>query len=480
MPDQLANADQLSLEMLGGNSNHTDPADEKAARERNVGKMRLIWNQRRMMLRIAVGALIVSTLIAFVIPKRFESTTRLMPPDEKNSGLALLAAAAGGRSSSSSGGGLVGGLGGGLGSVAGDLLGMKSSGALFVGILQSRTVQDDLITKFNLRKVYRDRLWEDARDDLGKKTDITEERKSGIISIRVTDHSPQRAAAMAQEYVEELKRLLTQVNTSLAHRERVVLEERLAQVKQDLESAEKGFSEFASKNTAIDIQSQGKAMIEAGAALEGQMIAAQTELQSLRQIYSDGNIRVRTTQARGNELQRQLEKLSGTSHSVTTSNGQADQMIYPSIRKLPLLGVNYADLDRNTKIQEAIFETLTQGYELAKVEEAKETPNVKVIDPPNVPEKKSFPPRPLIIILGALLPCFLGAFWILGNARWLEIDQQDPGKVFAQEIFKTMAAHLPSASNGSSISPPKEGSNGDLPGRNGSTSENKEGSRPEE
>src|ERR1700737_366460 len=228
MPDQLANADQLSLEMLGGNSNHTDPADEKAARERTVGKMRLIWNQRRMMLRIAVGALIVSTLIAFVIPKRFESTTRLMPPDEKNSGLALLAAAAGGRSSSSSGGGLVGGLGGGLGSVAGDLLGMKSSGALFVGILQSRTVQDDLITKFNLRKVYRDRLWEDARDDL-----------------------------------EELKRCLTQVNTSSAHRERVFLEDRLGQVKQDLESAEKGFSEFASKKTAMDLKARGAPLMEA-------------------------------------------------------------------------------------------------------------------------------------------------------------------------------------------------------------------------
>jgi capsule polysaccharide export protein KpsE/RkpR len=480
MADPVANADQLSLEMLGDSSNHNGPAEERADRERFVGKLRLLWNQRRILLRITGAALVLSTLIAFVIPKRYESTARLMPPNDTNSGMALLAAVTGGKSASGSGGGLTGGLGGGLGSVASDLLGMKSSGALFVGILQSRTVQDDLINKFDLRKLYRDRLVEDAREDLGKKTDITEDRKSGIISIQVTDKNPQRAAAMAQEYVEELKRLLTQVNTSSAHRERVFLEERLAQVKQDLESAEKGFSEFASKNTAIDIQSQGKAMIEAGAALEGQMIAAQTELQSLRQIYSDGNIRVRTTQARVNELQRQLEKLSGKFDSVTTSNGQADQMIYPSIRKLPLLGVNYADLYRNTKIQEAIFETLTQGYELAKVEEAKETPNVKVIDPPNVPEKKSFPPRPLIIILGALLPCFLGAFWILGNARWMEIDQQDPGKVFAQEIFKTMAAHLPSASNGSSISPPKEGSNGDLPGRNGSTSENKEGSKPEE
>jgi len=266
-----------------------------------------------------------------------------------------------------------------LSSIAGDLLGMKSSGALFIGILQGTTVENDLINKFDLRKLYGDRYWEDARKDLEKKTEIIEDRKSGIISIQITDKNPQRAAAMAQEYIDELKRLLTQVDTSSAHRERVFLEDRLAQVKTDLETAEKNFSEFASKNTALDIQAQGKAMIEAGATLEGQLIGAETELQSLKQIYSDSNVRVRTMQARVNELQHQVEKLGGKFDSATGPNAEPNQSIYPSIRKLPLLGVSYADLYRNAKLQEAIFETLTQGYELAKVQEAKESPSVKVI-----------------------------------------------------------------------------------------------------
>ena len=121
-------------------------------------------------------------------------------------------------------------------------------------------------------------------------TTVSEDRKSGIITLQVTDRDPRRAAAIAQQYVDELDRVVTQLNTSSAHRERIFLEERLAQVKQDLESAEKGFSEFASKNTAIDIQAQGKAMIEAAGALEGELIAAQTELQGLKQIYADGNV----------------------------------------------------------------------------------------------------------------------------------------------------------------------------------------------
>src|ERR1700687_4801074 len=126
MADHVTNADELS-QILGDSSNHSDPAEERAARERVVGKLRLLWNRRQFILRFAGVGLVLSTLIAFVIPKRFESTSRLMPPDELNSGMALLAAATSGRSGS--------GLGGGLGPVAGGLLGMTQSGALFVGVL---------------------------------------------------------------------------------------------------------------------------------------------------------------------------------------------------------------------------------------------------------------------------------------------------------------------------------------------------------
>jgi len=156
----------------------------------------------------------------------------------------------------------------GFGGLASDLLGVKSSGALFVGIVGSATVQDGLIETFQLKKVYRDSKIEDARRDLAERTEIAEDRKSGIISIGVTDHDPKRAAAMAQAYVAELDRLVAQVSTSSARRERIFLEERLQRVKTELDSAARSFSDFASKNTAIDIPAQGKAMVEAAATLQ--------------------------------------------------------------------------------------------------------------------------------------------------------------------------------------------------------------------
>jgi hypothetical protein len=117
--------------------------------------------------------------------------------------------------------------------------------------------------------------------------------------------------------------------------------------------------------------------------------------------------------------------------------------MYPSIRKLPLLGVMYADLYRRTMIQAAVLEALTKEYEMAKVQEAKEIPTVKVLDAADIPDKKSFPPRLLIIFLGMTL-AFAGATtWVFSKTTWDQADSSDPRKVFAQEIFQTTKAYLP-------------------------------------
>ncbi len=363
------------------------------SRQRTVARLRLLWGHRLFLGKVLAIGLIVSSVIAFLIPSSYESTAKLMPPDQGGGGLGILAALAGrvggeGSSSSSTNG---------LAGIAGDLLGLKTSGDLFIGVLESRTVRDDLINKFGLRRVYSfypwSSSWEDTRKSLEDHTDVSSDRKSGILTIKVTDHNPQRAATMAQEYVAELDHVVTTSNTSSAHRERVFLEGRLSEVKQELEFAEKDFSQFASKNTAINVPEQGKAMIAAAAELQGQLIGAQTQLESVKQIYSDNNVRVREAQARVDELRRQLGKITGESSGDVILSGKEPESAYPSIRQLPVLGVSYADLYRRTKVEEAVFESLTQEYELAKVEEAKETPSVKVLDPAQCAPEKVRPPE---------------------------------------------------------------------------------------
>jgi len=403
--------------------------DAEKTRGRRIARARRLWTRRKMLGKFIAWGAVVSVLIAIVIPTRYASTTRLMPPDPpQGQGMAIAAA-------------LSGRLGGGIGALGSSLLGMNTSADLFAEVILSRTVQDELINKFDLRKVYGTKRMVDTRKELTQRTDISIDRKSGVLTIQVTDHEPKRASAMAQEYVAQLDNVVTQLNTSSAHRERVFLEERLTEVKQELKVSEKEFSEFSSKNGTIDIKEQGKAMLESAAVLAGQLIAARTEMQGLRQIYTDNNVRVRAMQARVNELERQIRKVGGADESKDGS-GAADDELYPSIRKLPLLGVTYADLFRRTKVEETVFETLTQQYELAKVQEAKEVPSVKVLDPAEVPEKKVFPPRALLVLTGTMLALALGAAWIFATDGWKRADPQDPGKLLVLEMVRSVEPQI--------------------------------------
>lgn len=116
--------------------------------------------------------------------------------------------------------------------------------------------------------------------------------------------------------------MVAQVSTSSARRERMFIEQRLKNVERDLDSAAKQFSEYASKNTAIDITAQGKAMLEAAATLEWERIPVQSE----------------------------LHKFGGLDSSPASSDSSS-QPQFPTIRQLPLLGVRCADLYRRTKIK---------------------------------------------------------------------------------------------------------------------------------
>jgi uncharacterized protein involved in exopolysaccharide biosynthesis len=454
-------------EVMAGEQAAQHDFREGATQSPMVANLRLLWESRRFLGRVAGAGLLFSALIAFLIPNRYQSVTRLMPLDKESSSALATGAADPSRGAT------------GLWGKASEILGLKTSSHLLAGVLKSRSVADTLIQKFDLRKVYGARRIEDTRKELAARTDISMDRHSQIITISVTDKSPQRAAAMTQAYVEELNRTLAEVSTSPARRERILLERRLQAVNQDLETAEKEFSEmsgsaarrerillerrlqavtqdleaaekesnqFPSRNTAIDIKEPGKARVDAAAVLQGQYIAARSELEAFRQLYADVNVRVRSFQARVAELGGQLEKVGRKDESFSLAEATQGNSQYPSIRELLMLGAPYADLYRKTKVEEAVFETLTREYELAKVQEAKEIPTVRVLDSPKVPEKKSFAPRTVIVLLGTALAFLCGVTWVFGRAMWEQTHPSNPGKVLAREVFDTVKAAMPWAS----------------------------------
>ena len=355
-----------------------------------------------------------------------------MPPDQQGGSAALLAAVAG-RS--------LGGLGG-LGSLAGGLLGGHTSTALYIDLLQSRTVSDHIIDRFNLQDVYHKRYRIDMVKFLARHTTIVDDKKSGVITVTYTDTDPVRGRAIAQAYIEELNQLVTTSNTSSARREREFIEKRLVSVKVQLNDAEKALSNFSSVNTTLDIKAQTQTMVEAAAKLQAELIVAQSDLDSLEQVYGNDNVRVRSTRARIASLQRELTKLSGSSAALPSNTDKSEALdsnsLYPSLRQLPRLAVPYAALYREVRIQETVFELLSQEYEAAHIEEAKDTPVVSVFDPPLVAEVKSFPPRRIIILAGTVLAFAFGCFYIILRELWRSLSATDPRRQLAAQIAASL------------------------------------------
>jgi uncharacterized protein involved in exopolysaccharide biosynthesis len=395
-----------------------------------VVNARLLWENRGRLARTAAIAFAVSVGIAFAIPKQYTASTSIMPPDEGGGGAALLSAL----------GARAGGLGG-LGSLAGSLLGTHGSSSLFVDLLHSGTVSGHLIDRFDLLRVYHKRYKVDAAKYLAHHTTIVDDKKTGVVTITVVDEDPRRARDLAQAYLDELNQIVARTATSSARQERLFLERRLASVHEDLERAQLELSDFSSTHATVDIKEQTRAMVDAAAKVQGQLVASQAELGSLKQIYGDGNVRVRAAQSSVDLLQGELQKLSGTDAPLAPSgavSGNPNQLS-PPLRQLPRLAVPYADLYRRVKVQETVYELLTQEYELARIQEAKDIPAVQVIDAPGIPEKKSFPPR-LIVALGLTLFCEIAAAaFLLMRQSWNGMSEDDARKILLRDMGRSLA-----------------------------------------
>ena len=383
---------------------------------RAVEDFKVVVGNWRMVATFAVAGLLISVAAAFLIPREYTSLTRLMPPQTQTP-LAMMSAV-----SELSTNPMVG-------KYASELLGVKSTSSMFLGVLQSRAVQDRIIDKFDLRKAYRTKYYFKARERLAKNTSLVEDRKSGIITIQVTDRDRQRSADIAKEYVLQLDRTVVELNTSAARQERVFLEKRLAEVRKDLDESAVALSRYSSEHGTMDLKEQAKTIVGAAAELQGQVIAAQTELEGLRQIYTNENVRVRAARARVDNLKKEFAKLTGSS-----SDGLTADQPFPSLRRLPIVGTTYTELYRTARVNEAVFETLTKQYEMAKVEEAREVPPVRVLDVADLPEKHSFPPRLMIMVSGLLLGVVSGTAFTLLRGHYRELPPQSTIRVAVREL----------------------------------------------
>ena len=365
------------------------PEDMYEDDEINILDLLLIILKRKgMIFKIVTTVFFLSIIISLFLPKSYVATTTILPPQEKSSSMTGLLSQAGGS----------------LGGLASGLLGVGgSSSDIYVGILRSRSVADNIINKYDLRGTYEIKYMADMYKKLAGMTSFNVDNKSQIISISVEGRDPQLSANIANSYVEELDIINRKVNISEGQRKRIFLEKRLQSVKQDLIKAETSLKSFQEKYKLVSIDEQAKVAIEGAAEIKAQIIAVQTELEVLKDFGTEKQNEAVRLQATIKELQKQLSNIE---------SGGDEKQFYIPFNELPELGIQLARLMREFKIQENVFELLTSQYEMAKIEEAKDIDTIQVLDVAVPSDKKAKPKRSLIVILCSFFAFFCSVFFV--------------------------------------------------------------------
>jgi uncharacterized protein involved in exopolysaccharide biosynthesis len=299
----------------------------------------------------------------------------------------------------------------------GAIPGLTTPGAIYVAILESRTVREGVVERVSLVDVYKAENMEEAVEKLSKKTDITISDE-GVIELKATARTPRRAAEIANTYIEKLDLKNTELSIAQAKHNRVFIEGRLSENKEALREAEDNFRRFQEKYKAISLPEQTAAAIEAAAVVLGELQALEVQRDVLLVTMRPANPKVVQIQTQMDALKKQLDRMAYGSRDMGEAGDSSttDHQLYVPFSDVPAVGLELARLTREFKIQEVIFELLTQQHEQAKLQEAKNTPTVQIIDTAVPPEKRSKPVRSVIVLFGGGLSIVLSLILI----AWVE------------------------------------------------------------
>lgn len=332
---------------------------------------------KRMILGLPFAAALVATGISLMLPNYYTATTKILPPQQASSAASAMLSQLGG-----------------LAGAAAGVAGLKNPNDLYIGMIKSRTVADNMIGRFELAKVYETDYPTQTRKELADAT-VAASGKDGIISIDVTDEDPKRAAALANGYVEELVKLTRVLAVTEASRRRLFFENQLNQAKENLTKAELAARHGLEQGGLVKVDDQGRAMVETSARLRAQVAAKEVQVGAMRSFAASENPDLRLAEQELAQLKHQLAKIEG-------AGGPREK-----ITQRDATGMDSLSLLRDIKYYETIYELLAKQYEVAKIDEAKDSAVIQILDIAIEPDRKSKPKRLLIVLLTVLAVGFL-------------------------------------------------------------------------
>jgi uncharacterized protein involved in exopolysaccharide biosynthesis len=358
------------------------------------------WRQIALAVAACTG---VAASYALLTPKWYEAQLAVIPTAQPKMGSGLAAA------------------------IAGDLpidLGGSTDSDRIQAVLKSRSVSDAVIHKFALLARYQERTMERAREALWHHCQTRIDKKPSVVTLTCEDKDPETARALTAYFGEVGNSVFVRVSSSTAGSERKFLEQRVQQARGEMNRAAERLREFQEQHKVIDLPEQSKAVVSAMAKLKGDLMSKQLELSYLSSFSSaDESTAVQLRQQIG-ILERELRTLEDNDPVAEAPAANASKLrkseqkdIFPKVMSVPRLRFELEQLFRDQKIEETIFLLLTQRFEMAKMNEARDTPAFQILDAPVTPTQKSRPKRVVIILFGLLMGLGAGAGWVLWP-RW--------------------------------------------------------------
>lgn len=354
--------------------------------------IKLFFENKRYIFGVPIFFAILTAGASFLIANQFTGKAQILPPQSAQAGA----------------GALLGQLGA-LSGLASGSLGLKNPNDMYVAMLNSRTIADKIINQFKLSDVYGTKLMSQTRNMLAQASNIVGD-KSGIIIIEVVDKDPARAAALTNAYVTELQNLTQFIAVTEASQRRLFIGRQLALAKQDLINSEVALKEIQEKTGIIQLNGQAAALIKYASDIKAQIAAKEIVLGTIRTFATENNPEYIRTQQELKGLRQQLQKIE-----TGTNAGNGD--ISVSTSKAPELSLEYIRKMRDVKYYETMFELLAKQFEIAKIEEAKDSSIIQVLDSAIIPDRKSKPNRAMLVLAAALISGFLTLLYIFLRAE---------------------------------------------------------------
>lgn len=337
----------------------------------------------------------VALVVSLMMTPIFMSTAKILPPQQQqSSGMAAML-------------GQLGGLAG----AAGGIAGIKNPNDLYVGLLESRTVADNLIARFKLKERYESATMDDARKALASVSVVSNGKKDGMISISATDKNPQFAADLANAYVDELAKLTQTMALTEASQRRLFFEKQLKEARDQLAEAEGALRSTQEKTGLIQPEAQVQAIITNLAQLKGTIAAKMVMLNGMRTYAAKQNPELLRAEQELRALQGQLANLE------KSKSGNAGEFMVPTGR-IPEVASEYVRGLRDVKYYETIFELLAKQFELAKIDEAKDSALIQLLDKAVPAERKAKPSRALITLGGLFFGMAAGIVLAFARAAY--------------------------------------------------------------